>query len=221
MTSSDPGSRSSRWRILNQYKEMRQEGERKARQKIKDNQRIRDLMKQNLSQDVVNALQTLNRSKELNNLIKKFTEDIKDRRIILESQAGQAQEDLQAKVDKAQEDLQAKVDKAQEDLQAKLTESIRQQTYNIKAYKNMEAELRKLQSFIIVIPLIIVAFSFFFGDRIKDIMLIDVLQTDVKHLQEDIKSLQQPNYYSQPQGPGIVCQPGDEACCSPDGFFSC
>ena len=41
MTSSDPGSRSSRWRILNQYKEMRQESERKARQKIKDNQRIK------------------------------------------------------------------------------------------------------------------------------------------------------------------------------------
>ena len=57
MTSSDPGSRSSRWRILNQYKEMRQEGERKARQKIKDNQRIKDLTKQNLSQDVVNALE--------------------------------------------------------------------------------------------------------------------------------------------------------------------
>ena len=145
-------------------------------------------------------METLNIRKELNNLIKDFTEE---------------------DIGKAKDNLENQVSQAQEDLQAKVTESIRQQTYNIKAYKNMEAELRKLQAFIIVIPLVLVAFSFFFGDRIKDIMLIDVLQTDVKHLQEDIKSLQQPNHYGQPQGPGIVCQPGDEACCSPDGFFSC
>ena len=54
----------------------------------------------------------------------------------------------------------------------------------------MEFELRKVQAAIILIPTFLVAFSVFFKERIDDIMLIDALQTEIKHLQENVKALQ-------------------------------
>ena len=103
-------------------------------------------------------------------------------------------------------------------LEEKTSEAIRQQISNIRAYKNMDSELLKLRAFIIGIPVIFVALSIFFGDRIKDIMAIDVLRTEIEHLQEDMKSSQ---LNGLPAG-SSVCSPGDETCCSSEeGFFSC
>lgn len=190
------------WDILRaaQYGEMRQENEKRIRQKIEDNKKLRNLMNQNLEKEMANALKAINIEQGLKDIIKKITENqLED----IKNELNEEKDKLKQKIikdgaenDKRIQKTEESINKAKQDikeniikLEESITEAIRQQVYNIKAYKNMESELRKIQAGIILIPVFLVAFSVFFGDRIKDIMLIDVLQAEIKSLQEDVKSL--------------------------------
>lgn len=172
------------WDILRaaRYGEMRQENEKRIRQKIEDNKKLRNLMNQNLEKEMANALKAINIEQGLKEIIKKITEDqLED----INNQLNEQKDKLKEKFKNSEEGIKENIS----NLEESITETIRQQVYNIKAYKSMESELRKLQAGVILIPVFLVAFSVFFGDRIKDIMSIDVLQTEIKSLQEDVKSL--------------------------------
>ena len=223
------------WDILRaaRYGELRQENERRIRQKIEDNEKLRNLMNQNLEKEMANALKAINIEQGLKEIIKKITEDqLED----IKNELNEEKDKLKQKVikDGAKNDKEVQkmiqkteksINKAKEDikeniikLEESITETIRQQVYNIKAYKSMESELRKLQAGVILIPVFLVAFSVFFGDRIKDIMSIDVLQAEIKSLQEDVKLLRST------QGKGAYphgLPPWDESQshCSDGGIF--
>ena len=223
------------WDILRaaRYGELRQENEKRIRRKIEDNEKLRNLMNQNLEKEMANALEAINIEQGLKEIIKKITEDqLED----IKNELNEEKDKLKQKVikDGAKNDKEVQkmiqkteksINKAKEDikeniikLEESITETIRQQVYNIKAYKSMESELRKLQAGVILIPVFLVAFSVFFGDRIKDIMSIDVLQAEIKSLQEDVKSLRST------QGKGAYphgLPPWDESQshCSDGGIF--
>lgn len=223
------------WDILRaaRYGELRQENEKRIRRKIEDNEKLRNLMNQNLEKEMANALEAINIEQGLKEIIKKITEDqLED----IKNELNEEKDKLKQKIikDGAKNDKEVQkmiqkteksINKAKEDikeniikLEESITETIRQQVYNIKAYKSMESELRKLQAGVILIPVFLVAFSVFFGDRIKDIMSIDVLQTEIKSLQEDVKLLRST------QGKGAYphgLPPWDESQshCSDGGIF--
>lgn len=223
------------WDILRaaRYGELRQESEKRIRQKIEDNEKLRNLMNQNLEKEMANALEAINIEQGLKEIIKKITEDqLED----IKNELNEEKDKLKQKVikdgaennkrtQKMIQKTEESINKAKQDikenivkLEESITEAIRQQVYNIKAYKNMESELRKLQAGVILIPVFLVAFSVFFGDRIKDIMSIDVLQAEIKSLQEDVKLLRST------QGKGAYphgLPPWDESQshCSDGGIF--
>ena len=189
------------WDILRaaRYGEMRQESEKKIRRKIEDKKTIQEIE------------ESVNEFKEKNN---KIIQEIKKSVNKIEKSVNEFKE----KSNKTIQETEESIRKTKEDLEESITETIRQQVYNIKAYKSMESELRKLQAGVILIPVFLVAFSVFFGDRIKDIMSIDVLQAEIKSLQEDVKSLQST------QGKGAYphgLPPWDESQshCSDGGIF--
>ena len=172
------------WDILRaaRYGEMRQESEKRIRQKIEDNEKLRNLMNQNLEKEMANALKAINIEQGLKDIIKKITEDqLQD----VKNKLNEEKDKLEQKFKDSEKNIKENIINLEENI----TETIRQQVYNIKAYKSMESELRKLQAGVILIPVFFIAFSVFFGDRIKDIMSIDVLQAEIKSLQEDVKSL--------------------------------
>lgn len=194
------------WDILRaaRYGEMRQESEKRIRQKIEDNEKLRNLMNQNLEKEMANALKAINIEQGLKDIIKKITEDqLEDIKNELNKEKDKLEQKVMKdgvkndeRIQKMIQKTEKSINKTEEDikeniikLEESITEAIRQQAYNIKAYKDMELELRKIQAGIILIPVFLVAFSVFFGDRIKDIMSIDVLQAEIKSLQEDVKSL--------------------------------
>lgn len=205
------------WDILRaaRYGELRQENEKRIRRKIEDNEKLRNLMNQNLEKEMANALEAINIEQGLKEIIKKITEDqLEDIKNELNEEKDKIKTENKERMQKVIQEIEKSINEAKEEfknseknikenmtnlkenikeniikLEESITEAIRQQVYNIKAYKNMESELRKIQAGIILIPVFLVAFSVFFGDRIKDIMLIDVLQAEIKSLQEDVKSL--------------------------------
>lgn len=172
------------WDILRaaRYGEMRQESEKRIRQKIEDNEKLRNLMNQNLEKEMANALKAINIEQGLKEIIEKITEDqLQD----VKNKLNEEKDKLEQKFKDSEKNIKENIISLEENI----TETIRQQVYNIKAYKSMESELRKLQAGVILIPVFFIAFSVFFGDRIKDIMSIDVLQAEIKSLQEDVESL--------------------------------
>lgn len=95
-----------------------------------------------------------------------------------------------------------------------MTDQINKAQRISKTYKSIEPELLKIRTLIILTPAILIAFGVFFSGRIKDIMLIDVLEKEVKLLQDDIKSLQPQ------QGQGkVLNQPWKGGHCPYGGIF--
>ena len=225
------------WDILRaaRYGELRQENERRIRQKIEDNKIIQGTIqeiKESIDKFKKESEETIQEANKLTQETKTMTE--KNEEIIQEikqkteksiEEANKLTQETKTMIKKSEETIQEAKQKteelikeSEEKLEGEVTEAIRGQIYNIKAYKSMESELRKLQAGVILIPVFLVAFSVFFGDRIKDIMSIDVLQAEIKSLQEDVKSLRST------QGKGAYphgLPPWDESQshCSDGGIF--
>ena len=211
------------WDILRaaQYGEMRQENEKRIRQKIEDNKIIQGTIqeiKKSIDQFKKESEQKIREAKESIEKTKEITE--KASREAKESieKTKETREESKKEMQKIKQEIKELIKRTEKDLEEKATEAIRGQIHNIKAYKSMESELRKLQAGVILIPVLLVAFSVFFGDRIKDIMSIDVLQTEIKSLQEDVKLLRST------QGKGAYphgLPPWDESQshCSDGGIF--
>ena len=206
---------------------MRRESEKKIRQKIEDEAKLRRLMEKNLEQERDDYIQNYIKEK-LNEIIeddlkklkvnlsnkikgKLRTEQIKlidktkeklneskdqvDKKLeeIWISQNAELQRfktNLETKLKEFKTNLETESKRLMTNLETESTKVTRQQFLNLKSYRSMESELRKVQSAVILIPIFLVAFSVFFKERIDDIMSIDALQTEIKYLQEDVKALQ-------------------------------
>ncbi|KKZ10300.1 MAG: hypothetical protein TQ37_08895 [Candidatus Synechococcus spongiarum 15L] len=169
---------------------------------------IRQEIRESLNDKVNEHLSKFDIDKKLDDIVENFTN----------TNVIKAQKLLGQNVDEINKDIDKEVTKLKEETNARVAEQINKIIRASRIYDNIEPQLSKIRAIVILIPGVLIGFSVFFADRIKDIMDIDVLRTEIEHLQEDMKS-SQPN--GLPAG-SSVCSPGDETCCSSEeGFFSC
>lgn len=137
------------------------------------------------------------KSKALDKQMTDFREGLETKSKALDRQVTDFREGLEAKKQELDNDVKNKKQELDDNLEAKkqeldekMTDQINKAQKISKIYKTIEPELLKMRTLIILTPAILIAFGVFFGDRIKDIMSIDVLEKEVELLRDDIKSLQ-------------------------------
>ena len=141
------------------------------------------------------------KSKELNKQVadfrknleakkQKFETDVKTKNKELGEQVTDFHKGLEAKkqeLDDQVTDFHKGLEAKKQELDEKMTDQINKAQKISKIYKTIEPELLKIRTLVILTPAILIAFGVFFGDRIKDIMSIDVLEKEVELLRDDIR----------------------------------